>query len=158
MRVRRREAQVRVEQQMTPMIDVVFQLLVFFVMSFRIVSLEGDFNVRMPLLAQGPQINDAAPLRLSIAADDAGDVKAMRLGSVDLPPADWQELQRRVVVLAGTQHSPGAREHALSVQVACDYNLRYDHALAAVSAVSAMRTPEGQIVPLIEKVSLLPSR
>ena len=29
--------------EMTPMIDIVFQLLVFFIMTFKIVSQEGDF-------------------------------------------------------------------------------------------------------------------
>ena len=33
---------------MTPMIDVVFQLLAFFVLTFRIVSPEGEFGVTMP--------------------------------------------------------------------------------------------------------------
>ena len=37
--------------QMAAMIDVVFLLLVFFVMTFRIVPVEGDFNVKMPLHA-----------------------------------------------------------------------------------------------------------
>ena len=36
---------------MTPMIDIVFQLLVFFIMTFKIVSQEGDFNIKMPLAA-----------------------------------------------------------------------------------------------------------
>ena len=38
----------KIELQMTPMIDIVFQLLVFFIMTFKIVSMEGDFNIRMP--------------------------------------------------------------------------------------------------------------
>ncbi len=42
--------------QMTPMIDIVFQLLVFFIMTFKIVSQEGDFHIKMPVanLAPGP--------------------------------------------------------------------------------------------------------
>ena len=31
----------KIELQMTPMIDIVFQLLVFFIMTFKIVSMEG---------------------------------------------------------------------------------------------------------------------
>ena len=33
---------------MTPMIDIVFQLLVFFILTLQITAVEGDFNVRMP--------------------------------------------------------------------------------------------------------------
>ena len=42
-----------VELNMTSMIDIVFQLLVFFIMTFKIVAQEGDFNVRMPAAASG---------------------------------------------------------------------------------------------------------
>ena len=44
----------KIELQMTPMIDIVFQLLVFFIMTFKIVSMEGDFNIRMPAAAHRP--------------------------------------------------------------------------------------------------------
>ena len=40
-----------VKLEMTPMIDIVFQLLVFFIMTFKIVSQEGDFNIKMPRAA-----------------------------------------------------------------------------------------------------------
>ena len=39
---------------MTPMIDIVFQLLTFFVMTLKIVEAEGDFNIKMPLAAPRP--------------------------------------------------------------------------------------------------------
>ena len=39
----------KIELQMTPMIDIVFQLLIFFIMTFKIVAQEGDFNIKMPL-------------------------------------------------------------------------------------------------------------
>ncbi len=56
MQIRRRTAmETKVEQQMTAMIDVVFQLLTFFVMSFKVASLEGDFSVKMPI-AKGEQM------------------------------------------------------------------------------------------------------
>ena len=38
----------KIELQMTPMIDIVFQLLIFFIMTFKIVAQEGDFNINMP--------------------------------------------------------------------------------------------------------------
>jgi hypothetical protein len=34
---------------MTPMIDVVFQLMSFFMCTLKIVAPEGDFDIRMPL-------------------------------------------------------------------------------------------------------------
>ncbi|HEX5446496.1 MAG TPA: biopolymer transporter ExbD, partial [Pirellulales bacterium] len=52
----------KVDMQMTPMIDIVFQLLTFFVMSFKIVTQEGDFNIKMPLAAPGSSSSDEPPL------------------------------------------------------------------------------------------------
>ena len=53
MRVRnvQRRAGEEIELQMTPMIDIVFQLLIFFIMTFKIIAPEGDFNIKMPLSA-----------------------------------------------------------------------------------------------------------
>lgn len=52
---------------MTPLIDIVFQLLTFFVMTLKVASLEGDFNIKMPL-ANG---NEAAPDIQPASTNDA---------------------------------------------------------------------------------------
>lgn len=39
---------------MTPMIDIVFQLLVFFIMTYKVTAMEGDYNIRMPSAAADP--------------------------------------------------------------------------------------------------------
>jgi biopolymer transport protein ExbD len=39
----------KVEMQLTSMIDIIFLLLIFFVMTFKIAAQEGDFNIRMPI-------------------------------------------------------------------------------------------------------------
>ena len=39
----------KVAVDMTPMIDVVFQLMSFFMCSLKVVAPEGDFDIRMPL-------------------------------------------------------------------------------------------------------------
>ena len=46
MKIRNTEHREHIVLQMTPMIDIVFQLLVFFVFTFKIVLPEGDFNIR----------------------------------------------------------------------------------------------------------------
>ena len=43
----------KVAVDMTPMIDVVFQLLVFFALTLNVVEAEGDFRIRMPTFSQG---------------------------------------------------------------------------------------------------------
>ena len=75
MKIRNRDSRVddKIELQMTPMIDIVFQMLVFFIMTFKIVTQEGDFNIKMPLAAaSGAEVDPTAldmTLRLSANAD-----------------------------------------------------------------------------------------
>ena len=67
---------------MTPMIDIVFQLLIFFIMTFKIVSLEGDFNIKMPAAApsEGPPEEDLLPpLRLRLTAGEEGQLNGIQL-------------------------------------------------------------------------------
>ncbi len=39
----------KVEIPMAPMIDIVFQLLIFFMLNLKIVAPEGNFNINMPI-------------------------------------------------------------------------------------------------------------
>ena len=72
-----------IELEMTPMIDIVFQLLVFFIMTFQIVSQEGDFNIQMPLASQDdglPDENDLLPpMRLTLKANEDGELASISL-------------------------------------------------------------------------------
>ena len=70
MKVRRPQTD-GVKIDMTPMIDVVFQLLAFFLMTFKVAAQEGDFNVKMPLAAprQGvPDPTQVPPLKIRLTA------------------------------------------------------------------------------------------
>jgi biopolymer transport protein ExbD len=48
-----REEPEEIQLNMTAMIDIVFQLLIFFIMTFKVVAQEADFNIKMPM-ASGP--------------------------------------------------------------------------------------------------------
>ena len=57
------------------MIDVVFQLMIFFMLTFNIIAPEGDFDVRMPLgksSAEPPDDLQLPPIQVRLAADDEG--------------------------------------------------------------------------------------
>ncbi len=70
--------------QLTSMIDVVFLLLIFFVMTFKIAAQEGDFSVKMPLQNAGGQ-----PLE-----PDADLPIKLRLRPTQ--PAIWQTLSSTI--------------------------------------------------------------
>ena len=84
MKIRNREEGQKNALNMTSMIDIVFLLLVFFVMTFKIVELEGDFSVRMPLAGSDSVTMDPTdlPLKLRLMADENGRLTSM------LPPRE----------------------------------------------------------------------
>ncbi len=60
----------KIDINMTPMIDVVFQLLTFFMLTLTSVVVEGDFNIRMPLGASAgaAEDNPIPPIILKMTA------------------------------------------------------------------------------------------
>jgi biopolymer transport protein ExbD len=70
---------------MTPMIDVTFLLIIFFLLSSRLAQQETQLEVDLPTAASGRQAIDDERPRLSINVTANGSVK---LGSTEMPPAE----------------------------------------------------------------------
>jgi len=49
-------------------------------------------------------------------------------------------------------------QESAEVEFDCDYNLRYENVIAAVSAVSGYRTESGEVVKLVEKIKFAAPR
>jgi biopolymer transport protein ExbD len=148
----------RVELQMTPMIDIVFQLLVFFIMSFKIAAQEGDFNVKMPLAAPSAGTPDDSllpPLKLRLLADENGQLRADGIQLNDRVFADFSGLRGYIRSLVGDDAGPGSVGDA-EIELDCDYQLRYTHTIDAVTAVSGYVDSDGNVVKLIEKIKFAP--
>ena len=62
----------RSKVDMTPMIDVVFLLLSFFIMTFKIIAPEGDFNIRMPPKGTQSDSLPSEPIRIKLYATPGG--------------------------------------------------------------------------------------
>ena len=84
MKIRHADHRDKIELQMTSMIDIVFQLLIFFIMTFKIVLPEGDFNIRMPLASEetAADIDETPALNLRLRANDDGTLAAVLLGDI----------------------------------------------------------------------------
>jgi len=72
----------KVAVDMTAMIDVVFQLLTFFMLTLKTVIVEGDFNIRMPLGASAgaAEDNPIPPIIVKMAATPEGRLSGVQLG------------------------------------------------------------------------------
>jgi len=144
-----------IDFDMTPMIDVVFLLMIFFVLTFRTVSQEGTFSVRMPLAgiaAQSLNIDvPAEPFRVRLHADSSGDIAAIVIGDRPLGTS-FETLREQVKNYVATLSSKARGE--LEAELTCDYNLKYEYTVKAMTAVSGY-FENGHVVPLIEKIKFV---
>lgn len=143
MRLRHKGEAERIETQMAPMIDIVFLLLIFFMLTLKILAPEGDFNINMPI-AQAAQ-PDESPINLDIKvrllANDDGTLKQVVLGNRPLGNDEmvFDRLNNEIIGMVGR---PGSRmSDDIEVEIDADYNLHYGYAIQAVSACTGRIDP-----------------
>ena len=149
----------RVEMMMTPMIDVCFQMIMFFVVNMRIFSPEGNFNIEMPAAsAQAGVASDDAqipPIKIRLRADKEGNLAGIRMGQ--RPIRTFKELRREIRQLCGADRGPAAASASPEVEFECDYNLKYEYVVDAVTAISGYLANDDQtVVRMIEKIRFTP--
>jgi biopolymer transport protein ExbD len=150
MRIRSRLTD-RVPIDMTPMIDIVFQLLIFFVLTLRIAQPEGDFDMQMPPgRTADAATSEFPPLIVVLKCDEEGGLEGVSLNSEPLGSLDQLHLRVSRLVADNPQLTAEGR-----VELRCDGDLAYEHTIAALGAVSATRHPDGSLTRLIERVNLL---
>ena len=98
----RRKSQLsdKIEINMTPMIDVVFQLMSFFMCSLKVVAPEGDFDIRMPLgRSASASVDDqqVPPIRVKLSGGADGSLAGISMNGN--PVVDFADLQKKVVAL-----------------------------------------------------------
>lgn len=161
MKVRNQRAQEKIEVPMTPMIDIVFQLLVFFIMTFKVVAAEGDFNIKMPLAApsEGALEDDLVPpLELRLEAGPNGNISNISLNNESLGTS-MEALKNKIIGIVGHDRGPGSMAETAEVEINADYNLNYRHTIDAITAVSGYRDDNSDtIVKMVEKIKFSPPK
>src|SRR3990170_3022755 len=128
MKLRHKGCDDKIELQMTPMIDIVFLLNIFFLFTFKIILPEGDFNVQMPSVAaaRAAEPSELPPLRLVIKAAPTGELADVQLAGRSFGNgrdafARLQQYIRTQVVAEG-----GTAAAEQEIEFDCDYDLNYD--------------------------------
>jgi biopolymer transport protein ExbD len=157
MKIRNKGEEAKQDLDMTSMIDIVFLLLVFFVMTFKIVELEGDFSIRMPLAGDSTSVSDVTdlPLKLRMRATPEGSLASMSLNEIDLG-TDFTGLRSQVLQLVGTG-APVEGDDGPEIEIDTDYNLRYAYIIQAITSVSGYKNGD-EVIKLIEKVKFAKPR
>lgn len=158
----RRELPGEVMFPVTPMLDMAFQLLAFFVLTFQAPSAETHLDLDLPATpaalpgAPRGEARQSEPpkadadlendLWVRAEADDLGDLKTLRLGEAVVPDIDTlgDRLKRYAEVLDG---------RPLRVRLVADDGLRYEEAARVMAAcssagVSALRLSSPSSSPL----------
>lgn len=159
MKIEKKGSDAKVEMQMTPMIDIVFQLLTFFIMSFKIVAAEGDFDVKMPLArSEGlPSVDALPPMKVRLMASSGGQLSRIKLNDNDFG-VSFDGLHNYIISVVGDERGPGSRQETAEVELDCDPQLKYEHVIRAISAVSGYSDADGNIVKLVEKIRFTPPK
>ncbi len=131
----------------TPMLDMAFQLLAFFVLTFQSPTTETRLDLYLPIAPvalPGAATGEArtsppkkfdldleSDLKVRAVADDLGDLKSLKLG--DAPLAD-------VSALAGqlTRYASILEGRPLRVRVVADDKLRYEIAARIIGTCNAV--------------------
>ena len=148
----------KISIDMTPMIDVVFQLMSFFMCTLKVVAPEGDFDIRMPLgaaAAAAPDDQQVPPVRVKLSAGADGSLASIAMNGA--PVNDFEELRKRVIGLVGTDTGPNSLAERTEVELDCDYSLKYVNVVRAITAVSG-KVQDGQVVELIKKIKFTPPK
>ncbi|MBR4834393.1 MAG: biopolymer transporter ExbD [Thermoguttaceae bacterium] len=159
----------KTELQMTSMIDVVFLLLAFFVITYKTPEVEGDFGIRMPVEAQSnqaPTLDELTPVVVRLTADSRGELSGIRFGDAALGDmnalrsAVYRYINQNGVAFSDAYSGAGTPEFRddLEIELDCDPALRYRYAVQAITAVAGYLNSEGQIVKMVDKVKFAPPK
>ena len=160
MKIRNRVKGEKIEPQMAPMIDVVFQLLIFFMLTLKIVAPEGDFNINMPLGAPSSSSSDPTlpDLKVRMTSNTDGSLKMLSFGNKQLGRDDraFIDLNQLIAQIVSTNR---AAENDAEVEIDADYNLDYRYTIKAIGACMGKYDPsKDEIVRYVEKVKFAPPR
>lgn len=154
-----------IKLDMTSMIDIVFQLLAYFIMTFKVTSMEGDFSVNMPLAAEGATsmtetLDKTIIVHLRRTAEGSIGPIDVELGSDRKSFTDefrYQRLRDYVKSLVLQSADPAATG-SFEVEFDIDRDLAYDYTIRGIEAVSGDPQGGGRIIPLIEKIRFRDNR
>jgi biopolymer transport protein ExbD len=159
MKIRNTDRREQIVLQITPMIDIVFQLLIFFIFTFKIVLPEGDFNIRMPSASASTssEPSETPLLKIRLRANSDRELASLHLGDIVFSgEKPFAQLQAEIRSLVGDSAGPGADEQ--EVEIEADYDLKYRYVIRAITAITGYIDDNGQQHKLVERVRFAPLR
>lgn len=165
-RRKRKRDQGDVEMNLAAMLDMAFQLLTFFILTFKPAPVEGQLAVNLPppipVKTPANAVGGAGdlvsvpgePVHLKVTADGAGDVVQVNFeNSASIPgpltPGSLQAVDQKLQSMFGMQGVAYDR-----VQIAVDGQLRYGELMKIVDICSRQKLADGTVVNKISFTEL----
>lgn len=168
-RSRRHRKSPNVDLNLAAMLDMAFQLLTFFILTFRPAPIEGQLGLHLPppipltnvksdnrdqITGSGGDVSGLESLDLYISATSKGDVSQIKVGMSPivkgrLDPRNQAALYQQLKSIFVLQNIPLDR-----VQLAVDERLRYEELMKIVDACTRQTLPDGKPLQRISFVTL----
>ena len=149
----------KVEIPMAPMIDIVFQLLIFFMLNLKIVAPEGNFNINMPIGAPTAAAaeQNLPEIKVGIRSDRDGNLTQLTLGSKNLGNDDmaFERLNKEILQIIGRPGNPLTKD--IEVEIDADFETQYKYVVKAISKCTGRMDPgTKQVARYVEKIKFAP--
>jgi len=149
----------KVEIPMAPMIDIVFQLLIFFMLNLKIVAPEGNFNINLPISApsNAPSDVNLPDIKVGLRSDRDGNLVQLTLGGNNLgnDNAAVDRLNAEILKIIGRPGNPLTKD--IEVELDADFECQYKYVVKAISRCTGRFDQKTQSVTrYIEKIKFAP--
>ena len=107
MNFQRHVEDVKLELQIAPLIDVVFLLLIYFMVTAALIKKEGDISFMLPANIAAEEVVDIpVEVLIEITSDGTVQVEGMRFSRADRDLDELVSQIRGLQAIAASQHSP----------------------------------------------------
>jgi biopolymer transport protein ExbD len=160
---RRRRTQSDVELNLAAMLDMAFQLLTFFILTFKPAPIEGEVALRLPppkpvtvvrdAPVAGSDVSNINPvagvntLTLSVFPSRSGAIESLAIG--EAPIGNIGQLEGRLKAVLG---DPGNPFDQVVIQVGSD--LRYEELMRVIDVCTKQTLPTGEKLTKLSFVEL----
>jgi len=145
---------------LVPLIDVMFLLLMFFVLNLKVISPERSFTANLPAGPPSSMVIPAAGLpdiKVGLRSDRDGRLTQLTLGSKDLGNDDaaFERLSQEILRIIGRPGHPLARD--IEVELDADFETQHRYVVKAISVCTGRFDPQTQqVARYVEKIKFAP--
>lgn len=155
-RKKKKRDQGSVEMNLAAMLDMAFQLLTFFILTFRPAPVEGQLSLNLPppvkqdqprpemTTGTGPgDVLAADTLHLHVNASDRGDVNEVKVESNSIVQGRFDESNNQKLDKYLQSKFAGAQVPYDRIQIAVDGRLRYGELMRIIDVCHRQKLPDG---------------